>query len=76
MFEPEVERVRQETPPGMAHWAASGPIGTACMDCQYLDLKEGSKVEAAICLKYTKLMGRAGKKIPKWTAACKYFGAR
>ena len=75
IFDPEVERGRRETPPGMAHWAGSGPPKTKCVDCRHLDLAKDSKIEKAICLKYKKLIGRAGKKIPKWTAACKFFEA-
>ena len=47
-----------------------------CMDCRHFDLAKDSKIEKAICLKYTKLMGRKGKKVPKRAAACKYFEAR
>ena len=76
MFQLEIEHARARTPPGMAHWATSGPQGAQCMDCLHFDLEKDSKIEATICLKYTGLMGRKGKKIPKRTAACKYFEAR
>ena len=76
MFRPDIERARCETSPGMAHWATNGPQGARCMDCRHFDLAKDSKIEKAICLKYTKLMGRKGKKVPKRAAACKYFEAR
>ncbi len=71
-----VERGRRDTPPGMAHWAGSGPVGTTCMDCQHLDLAKDSKAEKAQCRKYKKLAHRPGKKFPKRSAACRYFEAR
>ena len=76
MFDPEVERMARETWPGMAHWAMSGPLGAKCMDCRHLDLKKGSRLEAAQCLEYTRLTRRKGKKVPKWAPACKYFVAK
>ena len=76
IFDPEVERGRRETPPGMAHWAGSGPVGAKCTDCRHLDLAKDSKIEKARCLKYALLMRRLGKKFSKRTAACKYFDAR
>jgi hypothetical protein len=76
IFEPEVERAWRETPAGMAHWAASGPVGATCMDCQHLDLAKDSKTEKAQCRKYAELMRRPGKKFSKRFAACKYFDAR
>ncbi len=44
IFDPEVERGRRETPPGMAHWAGSGPPETKCVDCRHLDLAKDSKI--------------------------------
>ncbi len=73
---PEVERAWRETPPGMAHWAASGPPETKCVDCRHLDLAKDSKIEKARCRKYATLMRRPGKKFSKRTAACKFFEAR
>ena len=75
MFQPKIERTRGKTPPGMAHWATTGPQGARCMDCRHFGLEKDSKIGTAICLKYQKMMGRKGKKIPKQTAACKYFEA-
>ena len=76
IFRPEVERAWHETPPGMAHWAASGPVDAKCMDCQHLDLVKDSKIEKARCRKYAMLMRRPGKKFSKRAAACKYFEGR
>ena len=76
LFPPEVECAWLETPPGMAHWAASGPQGARCMECSHFGLKTGSKLESAVCHKYTELMRRKGKKVPKWTPACRHFEDR
>ena len=76
IFEPKVERAWRETPPGMAHWAASGPVGAKCMECQHLDLAKDSKIEKARCVKYAMLMRQPGKKFSKRAAACKYFADR
>ena len=32
---PELARLIEQTPAGMAHWAGTGPAGKACRDCQH-----------------------------------------
>lgn len=32
---PDLARLVAQTPPGMAHWAGSGPEGTTCRNCQH-----------------------------------------
>ncbi len=72
----EVESAWLATPPVMAHWAGTGPRGEHCIESVHFGLTKGSKLEGAVCHKYTALMRRKGKKVPKWTPACRHFEAR
>ncbi len=81
MYDDVSERGFQETAPGMAHWAGSGPTGTTCRECVYFTGKTyhskaggfrgGSK--PAPCLKFKQLMRQKGPPVPHDSAACKYF---
>ena len=74
-----------KTRPGMAHWAASGPPGATCADCDHLGYWR--KVQDAAgnvvstrrchgCAKFFALTGRHGPVVPKHAEACRYFVLR
>jgi hypothetical protein len=64
---------------GMAHFAGTGPAGTTCGGCVFLDDKLAGKpgrehrIQQPGCRKYLRLTGRHGGAIPDNTPACKYF---
>ena len=74
------------TPPGMAHWAGSGPPGTSCRECthwiatgKWTGEGPGGSGEPfdARCRKY-KLLGmlkKFGPPLPHQTPSCKHFEA-
>ncbi len=67
MFDDATERGYALTPPGMAFWADTGPVGKTCRDCVHYHQKQGR------CLKYQQLMGCKGKRFRADTPSCKYF---
>ena len=77
----DLENKRARTPPGMAHWAGTGPSGTTCREClEYSDngyysanSKYGSTLKPGTCHRYEKMMNKEGPSIPYNTASCKYF---
>jgi len=71
------------TPPGMAHWAGTGPTGATCRECSFW-VRQGNprhkRDEAGLlqprrCKKYTAL--NHGEQmltgVPASTPACRYF---
>jgi hypothetical protein len=71
-----------KTPPGMAHWAGTGPAGTTCRECvhyQFSGYKSkrggitGGTLKLGICNKYLSMMKSNGAKVPFETPSCKYF---
>lgn len=64
--------------PGQAHFAGTGPAGSACWQCRSWSgkhdprnvLKSG---QPARCEKYRELTRRAGDTVPPTAAACRYF---
>jgi hypothetical protein len=64
------------TPPGMAHWAGSGPDGAICDKCQHYERGaplKGGGFRNGRCGKYATLMRRDGPTFSQNSAACKYF---
>jgi hypothetical protein len=82
-YESVLTRQINLTKPGMAHFAASGPLGTVCAQCAfYGDWKQvhdaaGNVVETEFrkgcCRKFHELTGTLGKAIPPNTESCRYF---
>jgi hypothetical protein len=70
---PELAALVKATPPGMAHWAGTGPTEKVCRDCAAWVLVG----RVRLCEKYKRMMGKdeweTKKVIPSDTAACKYF---
>jgi hypothetical protein len=80
-YDPTLTAQIAKTRPGMAHWAASGPFGRTCGDCDHLGYWR--KVQNAAgnivstrrcrgCAKFFALTGRHGPVVPK----CRYFAPR
>jgi hypothetical protein len=78
------ERQHAGTYAGMAHFAATGPIGCVCGGCQFYGAAYSQVRNAAgaivktqrrphTCGKYTEMTGKLGGNIPEHTEACKYF---
>lgn len=75
----------RKTKPGMACWAAGGPFGATCGDCEYLGYWRqirncaGDTVatkHVGGCEKFYELTGQHGPKVPPHTEACRYFKLR
>jgi hypothetical protein len=72
----------------MAFFAATGPFGCACKDCQfygqaYQRIRNAAgealntKRKPHACAKYQELMaGKVGSDIPEHAEACKYFAPK
>ena len=82
VIDPELERLRNNTHPGMAFWSGTGPAGTTCRECINYDYthsyysansKHGDTLKPGPCRKYGVLMGRVGPSVPYNTPSCKYF---
>lgn len=65
--------MRQQSYPGMAYFAGTGPVGKTCVDCAHSYRKEKQAKTKILCDKYRVFMGRAGTQIPNIARACKYF---
>jgi hypothetical protein len=82
-YPPEIERQISLTVPGMAHFAATGPLGTSCAQCalygywQQVRDEHGNttktKFRKGSCRKFFELTEKHGPKIPEQTASCRYF---
>lgn len=79
---PEHDAMVAKTPPGMAHWAGTGPKNTTCRECisyQFNGYKSkrggisGGALKLGICNKYLSMMKMTGSKVPFETPSCKYF---
>jgi hypothetical protein len=55
--------------PGMAHFAATGPLGATCKQCSYWQNATGKRR----CAKYRQLTGHSGPPIAGILEACRYF---
>lgn len=86
VIDPNTERLRRATYPGMAHFAGTGPKGKTCRECVFwtncgLLVKYYSKsgmyggtIKPLACAKYKELMrGEIGPAVPHDASACKYF---
>jgi hypothetical protein len=68
---------------GMAHWAASGPFGATCSQCQFWGYWQqrrnasgdivSTKFRRDCCGKFFELTQQHGDKIPGSTEACRHF---
>jgi hypothetical protein len=61
--------------PGMAHFAATGPLGATCKECVHWQSTKGKYGgrERRRCEKYRQLTGHLGAPIAGTIAACRYF---
>src|SRR5262245_21135023 len=74
------------TEPGMAHFAATGPLGETCSNCGFWGYwkqrrnKSGDVIDSnfrkACCKKYHALTGQHGPAIPPATESCRHFQPR
>jgi hypothetical protein len=71
--DPKIARLVRKTPPGMAHWASTGPAGATCGRCLFYQ----NKTER--CGKYIAMMRAGGSrnvpvlKVPSSTEACRHY---
>lgn len=81
------ERQHAMTVAGMAHFAASGPFGCVCKDCQaygaaYQRIRNAAgeiiktQNRPHACGVYQQMTGRLGGDIPPHTEGCKYFASK
>ena len=80
-FTPDLSRCIQQSVPGMAHFAGTGPAGATCKTCAHLGYERLTPSLLAKhfggCAKFRKLTGRHGPRaIPPSTPACRYFEQR
>ncbi len=70
------------TPAGMAHWAASGPEGKTCRECNFMlkhghysanSKKRAGRLKPIKCAKHESMMGRPGASFEPGTPACRFF---
>lgn len=69
------------SPPGMRHFAGTGPAGQTCGGCtHHMGERNGLIVKVGPCAAYQRVVSKAErkkpKKIPPSTPACKYWAAR
>jgi hypothetical protein len=83
LTEPNAELAEQvrRTPPGMAHWAGTGPAGQTCAGCghygYWYETRTGkSGRRASACELYFRRCHTHGNTLPAATPACKYFNPR
>lgn len=85
-YGPQLEYQMQDTVPGMAHWAGSGPALNMCFQCQhwgFTDVPSGPRYRRAVdgvlkpkrCWLYSRLsQGRiVARGVPAVMASCKHF---
>jgi len=82
---PEIERKRRATMPGMAHWSGGGPDGKTCRECvhwtgcghdpgYYSDRAWAPTLKPRSCAKYRSMMrGDIGPAVPHHMPACRHF---
>lgn len=74
-----METLRRNTPPGMAHWSGTGPVGKICHDCGHARFNGhyGKDAFAALkpinCAKYKELMKKRGPAFDGKKASCRFF---
>jgi hypothetical protein len=64
----------EATPAGMAHWIATGPLGTVCGQCTFYGY--GGLQYPNSCLRYFELSSEHGAAFPADTPSCKDFSPR
>jgi hypothetical protein len=84
--DPELVRQIGQTVAGMAHFSATGPLGTQCKDCQLYGYHRvirnnvGDAVRSVFrkncCGKFHELTGKHGDPIPATTESCRHFRAK
>src|SRR5262249_53337541 len=75
---PDLERQARSTPPGMAHWAGTRPVGATCKGFVFFgDIpRENGPTRHNRCKQYRTLTGEIGGCIRGDTPACRHFQAR
>lgn len=86
MFDQTAEDGVRETPPGMAHWAGTGPSGKSCRECGHWKTRgryasaanrhAAGELKPSPCGKYESLMQQKGPPIEHWRRACRHFEPR
>ncbi len=82
---PELDRLAEQTPPGMAHWSGTGPNGATCGSCRHYGFERTIQGEnrdevfvrkhRTSCAIFWRLMGRVGPGLPHDQPACRYWGS-
>src|SRR5262245_52924901 len=71
--DPVLAALIRSTPPGMAHWSGTGPIGAHCVQCRWW--RSGTQR----CGEFVRLVRATGVRnvmrlpVPGETAACRHF---
>ncbi len=85
VIDPALEAKRQQTYPGMAHFARSGPDGKTCRQCEFWtgcggesgyyarNGRHGGGLKPRSCVRYREMMDGIGPGVPHNAQACKYF---
>jgi hypothetical protein len=69
----ELKRLIDATPPGMAHWSATGPPGTVCEQCSFYGFH---MQHPNSCYRYYLRVSEHGAAFPAETPSCKHFTPR
>ena len=80
-FDAGMNAAIQNSHPGMAHFAGSGPAGKVCRECKFFASLghhekrgvHGGRLKDATCRKYSALMNGEGPRVPPSASACKFF---
>jgi hypothetical protein len=85
-FDPVTARTIALTVPGMAHFAATGPLGATCQECVFWGYWRqrrntsgdivGTLRRPGCCKKYHELTRQHGPQVPARTEACRHFQQR
>jgi hypothetical protein len=76
---PSALELAERTPPGMAHYAGTGPEGTRCGDCHYLEADwHFGGTASGYCQRYRQLLEAIGVepgdyRIASATASCRHY---
>jgi hypothetical protein len=83
---PEFDRLVKATPPGMAHWAGTGPTNTTCEQCKHYGYSApirnglGDTISTVkkdkCCRKFFDLMRCHGKPLLPSTPSCRHYQPR
>jgi ribosomal protein L40E len=85
-YSPEVASQIRKTHVGMASWAATGPFGATCRECQHYGCWKQTRnacgdvvktvFHACCCGMFKQLTGQLGARIPPQAEACRHFVRR